>query len=109
MVFSQRGVAGDSCADMSRARVTLAVLVLGMIVLISPAQALLCDGYNDAVDGSYWEEVANCSACADASGCGYCLSTLQCMAGDSRGPSDGAPCSDWIIDSSICPGASCAK
>ncbi len=55
------------------------------------ASGSLCDGFNDGVDGSsYWEQVANCTACAGTPSCGFCLSTLLCSAGDSHGASDGA-------------------
>ena len=86
-----------------------AAIAVVVTLLVASVQATSCDSFNDAVDGSYWEEVANCSACAVYPGCGFCLSTLQCLAGDSYGPGDGSPCSDWIIDSTVCPGASRMK
>ncbi len=63
-----------------------------------------CQEFNGAVDGSYWDEVANCTACTAQPSCGFCLSTLQCMSGGSSGPSDGSPCPSWITDSETCPG-----
>ena len=39
-------------------------------------------------------------------GCGYCLSTLQCVDGTAIGPSDGSPCPSWIFEAGVCPGKS---
>ena len=51
----------------------------------------------------YRAEVANCSACVTTPGCGYCLSTLQCVEGSSTGPADGLPCPSWLTSSGECP------
>lgn len=49
-------------------------------------------------------DVSNCTTCVGVEGCGYCLSTLQCMDGTPLGPSDGSPCPSWITDTETCPG-----
>ena len=64
----------------------------------SRSVAAECAAFNDNLDGSYWDEVKNCSSCAQHQGCGYCLSTLQCVEGDALGPLDGSPCPDWVSD-----------
>lgn len=51
-------------------------------------------------------DVGNCTDCVDVGGCGYCLSTLQCVDGTSIGPSDGSPCPSWIFEADVCPGKS---
>ena len=38
-----------------------------------------------------------CSPCLQA-GCGFCLSTLQCEAGDRAGPTSSLPCPAWVYD-----------
>ncbi|CAM9928839.1 unnamed protein product, partial [Ectocarpus sp. 8 AP-2014] len=44
-----------------------------------------------------------CTSCVGVGGCGYCLSTLQCVDGTSSGPSDGSPCPTWISEPDVCP------
>lgn len=39
--------------------------------------------------------------------CGFCLSSLECLAGDSDGPSSGVPCDEWIHTESEGGGLSC--
>ncbi|CAN0162239.1 unnamed protein product, partial [Hapterophycus canaliculatus] len=48
-------------------------------------------------------DVSNCTSCVGVGGCGYCLSTLQCVDGTSIGPSDGSPCPSWISEPDVCP------
>lgn len=51
----------------------------------------------------YWDAITSCSPCV-RKGCGYCLSTLQCMGGDETGPSGGMPCPSWVYeDDKNCP------
>lgn len=49
-------------------------------------------------------DVSNCTSCVGVGGCGYCLSTLQCVDGTESGPSDGSPCPSWISEPDVCPG-----
>ena len=63
----------------------------------------LCNTFNSNADGTYWDEVQNCTSCAAAQGCGFCLSTLQCVEGDSLGPLDGSPCPSWVVAPTTCP------
>ena len=46
---------------------------------------------------------ATCADCAGSSGCGFCLSTGACSAGDSSGPLDGSTCPTWLGDGASCP------
>lgn len=48
--------------------------------------------------------MSNCTSCVGVGGCGYCLSTLQCVDGTASGPSDGSPCPSWISEPDVCPG-----
>ncbi|CAM9298518.1 unnamed protein product, partial [Phaeothamnion confervicola] len=45
-----------------------------------------------------------CPGCLAVAGCGYCLSTLQCLEGTISGPGGGAPCPNWLADDEACPG-----
>lgn len=53
---------------------------------------------------TFRDAVQLCSSCAVEESCGYCLSTLQCVAGNSDGPDDGSPCPSWIFTNTSCPG-----
>ena len=87
--------------------VVAAACLLPLLLLVassaSPAAALQCSDFNDGLDGPYWNEVANCTGCARQVGCGYCLSTLSCVAGDDVGPSDFSPCPEWVYEEPECP------
>jgi len=64
----------------------------------------ICASIATPSDTSYWDAITSCGPCV-RKGCGYCLSTLQCMGGDERGPRAGAmPCPSWVYsDESACP------
>jgi hypothetical protein len=64
----------------------------------------LCDAFNppSTLSVPYWEQADKCGACVATPGCGFCHSTMQCLAGTSMGPS-AIPCPDWIIDATECP------
>ena len=94
-IVAARGTAGSAL------QLVLAVIV--MLSLASRCEAVQCSDFNDGVDGPYWTEVANCTGCARQVGCGYCLSTLSCVAGDDVGPSDFSPCPEWVYDEPECP------
>lgn len=76
------------------------------IVMSLRLPTLVLNILNLTVPVSGRTDVANCTSCASASGCGYCLSTLQCLDGTSLGPSDGSPCPTWITSLDGCPGNS---
>lgn len=52
----------------------------------------------------YWDAVTSCGPCV-RKGCGFCLSTLQCVGGDAEGPRPGGlPCPNWLWkDDTSCP------
>ncbi len=77
-----------SAVPLSKVAFVAVLLCFG--VGTAHGSSALCASFNDAVNGAYWEQVANCSACAAQQGCGYCHSTLQCAEGDSHGAFDGA-------------------
>ena len=57
-----------------------------------------CAAFSDlAGDDGYWAQVSACGPCLQA-GCGFCLSTLQCEAGDRAGPTSSLPCPAWVYD-----------
>ena len=79
---------------------------LAAFILVAAAADSLptnCSSYSSLADEEFWDAVSRCPACAQASQCGYCMSTLQCMEGTSLGPSNGTPCPSWTFDGSICP------
>lgn len=81
----------------------LTVVMLVLLLDIESALATQCSSFNDGIDGPYWDKVAMCGGCLDTAGCGYCLSTLECMDGDSIGPKDGSSCPSWISSKDECP------
>jgi hypothetical protein len=50
------------------------------------------------------DAIARCNECNNINGCGFCLSSLQCMSGAISGPSDGAVCPSWTYLNASCPG-----
>ena len=50
------------------------------------------------------EQVGKCDECTTDQNCGYCLSTLTCMTGNSNGPAGGTPCPNWLFNTEKCPG-----
>lgn len=48
--------------------------------------------------------MGNCTSCLSTPGCGFCLSSLECLTGSANGPASGPGCPDWIVSSSSCPG-----
>jgi len=46
-----------------------------------------------------------CSPCAATQGCGYCLSSLSCLAGSADGPLPGLnqQCPEWLTAPDTCP------
>lgn len=86
------------CAKFVSSQTISSFVVSGL----SPADDI-CNTFNSNADGTYWDEVQNCTSCAAAQECGFCLSTLQCVAGDALGPLDGSPCPSWVAEPSVCP------
>ena len=82
---------------------TIAAAATASASAASPSVATACAAFSDDLDQPYWEEVKNCSSCAATAGCGYCMSTLRCVAGDPLGPIDGTPCPDWAFEAPKCP------
>lgn len=52
------------------------------------------------------DAIGRCQDCSSIDGCGYCLSTLQCISGTDSGPSNGVSCPSWTFSNSSCPGTS---
>lgn len=63
-----------------------------------------CSVFSSSDADQYWDAVGKCPSCSIEAGCGFCLSTLQCLPGiDASGPTDGTSCPNWVKDSSSCP------
>ena len=77
------------------------------VVPDTPSQmCTLRNGNRDNDELPYWDRVAQCTPCTSLPQCGFCMSSLQCLHGDSLGPVGEAPCpggSDAWIFSSISP------
>ena len=54
----------------------------------------------------YRSAIGRCSECTSVDGCGFCLSSLQCLSGTQTGPSEGAICPSWTYLNTTCPGKS---
>ena len=54
----------------------------------------------------YRSAIGRCSECTSVDGCGFCLSSLQCLSGTQTGPSEGAICPSWTYSNTTCPGKS---
>jgi hypothetical protein len=97
------------CEMRSLKRVGVGGVVLALTVLLCGLMAAAaapsnCSLYSSTDTDQYWDAVAKCPACSAEGGCGYCLSTLQCLPGvDGSGPNDGSSCPNWAFDSKSCP------
>ncbi len=51
-----------------------------------------------------------CGPCVQTQGCGYCLSSLRCLAGTADGPLPelGQACTEWAPSTDVCPGEHCS-
>jgi hypothetical protein len=77
--------------------------VLFVILIICSVHQLIYDHDRDAM--------GRCSECNNIDGCGFCLSSLQCLRGTETGPSSsqvihGADCQSWTYLNTTCPGRS---
>lgn len=59
---------------------------------------------NSSVYYQYRDAVARCNECSSIEGCGFCESSLQCISGDSSGPTGATVCASWVFDNTMCPG-----
>ena len=50
------------------------------------------------------DSVSQCGGCVEISGCGFCLSSLECIEGTDEGPLDGNGCPNWVTEPFTCPG-----
>ena len=69
------------------------------------SDAVKCRVFNSNADLPYWQEIeGTCTPCLNTDGCGFCLSTLRCVAGDDVGPTDENQfCPDWLGPDESCP------
>lgn len=60
----------------------------------------ICDGFI-----SRSRDISSfCDICTVNFHCGFCATTLQCLAGDASGPNNSLPCPQWLFETSACPG-----
>lgn len=64
-----------------------------------------CVQYSAKDTDEYWDAVGKCPVCASNQGCGFCMSSLQCLEGNDNGPINGLPCSSWSFSNITCPGS----
>lgn len=62
-----------------------------------------CSEYSVREEDEFWDAISRCSACTAINNCGYCQSSLQCLAGTLNGPLDGSPCPMWSFTNDTCP------
>jgi len=74
-----------------------------VFLLTGSSAAQNCTTLSASDSDSYWEAVGKCPACNQVEGCGYCLSTLQCLAGTTTGPLNNTPCPSWVTKAEACP------
>ena len=106
--------------------------ILISALFVKAATADSCESYSPSISDKYWwvllhlvtyllfwlmppintffspdrVAVGSCTECSAVEGCGFCLSSLQCIPGVESGPLDGVPCPSWIYSSPSCPGTS---
>lgn len=69
------------------------------------ASAVNCSALSPPPDTPFWQAMDRCYDCAAEPSCGFCRSTLTCVAGNLQGPFDRYQvwCSDWIPEAEACP------
>jgi hypothetical protein len=71
------------------------------------AIVVICDLFSDSESLPVLHvrvAAARCPACVALPSCGFCQMTLQCVAGDVSGPTEGLSCSSWSFTNESCPG-----
>ncbi|KAG7388534.1 hypothetical protein PHYBOEH_007808 [Phytophthora boehmeriae] len=64
-----------------------------------------CSALSPPANTKFWEAMDRCYGCAAEPSCGFCSSTLTCVAGNLQGPYQQFQiwCSDWIPEAEACP------
>ncbi|RLN45160.1 hypothetical protein BBJ29_003325 [Phytophthora kernoviae] len=64
-----------------------------------------CSALSPPVNTKFWEAMDRCYDCAAEPSCGFCRSTMTCVAGNVQGPYQQFQiwCSDWIPEAEACP------
>ena len=80
--------------------VILVMLCLAMSTVtgVGVVNDTACSAYSASDSDDFWDAAARCDPCK-AAGCGFCVSTLQCLSGTSTGPTNGSPCPQWSYGS----------
>lgn len=81
----------------------LAYCILAVFCYIDSNAQQNCSIYSGRDQDSYWDSVGKCSDCNLMRGCGFCLSTLQCLEGTATGPLSEMPCPSWAFGQETCP------
>lgn len=63
-----------------------------------------CSSFSSKDSDDFWASVSRCPQCIQEVGCGFCQSTLQCLAGTSDGPLSSHSCPSWTFGNDSCPG-----
>ncbi|KAF4319608.1 hypothetical protein BBO99_00005954 [Phytophthora kernoviae] len=64
-----------------------------------------CSALSPPVNTKFWDAMDRCYDCAAEPSCGFCRSTMTCVAGNVQGPYQQFQiwCSDWIPEAEACP------
>jgi len=82
--------------------VFILILILCLNIVLTTSDT--CIQYSAKDSDEYWDAVSKCPVCTSMKSCGFCMSSLQCLEGNEKGPTTGLPCSSWSFSNSSCPG-----
>jgi len=83
---------------------TVFICILLLCVNNATTTSDSCAQYSAKDTDEYWDAVGKCPSCTSKPGCGFCMSSLQCLEGNDNGPINGLPCSSWSSSNTTCPG-----
>lgn len=82
----------------------LNVFIFILILCLNVTTSSTCNQYSAKDSDEYWDAVSKCPECTNIIGCGFCMSSLQCLEGNDKGPTADLPCSSWSFSNNSCPG-----
>ena len=83
---------------------TVFICILLLCVNNATTTSDSCAQFSAKDTDEYWDAVGKCPSCTSKPGCGFCMSSLQCLEGNDNGPINGLPCSSWSSSNTTCPG-----
>ena len=83
---------------------TVFICIILLCVNNASTTSETCIQYSAKDTDEYWDAVGKCPSCTSITGCGFCMSSLQCLEGNDKGPTNGLPCSSCSFSNVTCPG-----